>query len=156
MAAVKKVDKVRGLLEPIAEELGLYVYDLELTHGRRPQLRISAERKKKSEGAGVTVSELTRLSRTLDRALEVELILGADYALEVGSPGLERALKNRAHFEGAIGEFVQVTTTTPIGGDNQFEGGLSAVEGEALVLDAAEKKRTIELELVRRARTIFK
>lgn len=156
MAAQKKVDKVRGLLEPIAEQLGLYVYDIDLTQGRRPQLRISAERVKKVDGAGVTVSELTQLSRTLDRALEVELILGADYALEVGSPGLERALKTRVHFEGAVGEFVQVTTTTPVGGNNQFEGVLTAVEGDALVLDAPNKKKTIDLELVRRARTLFK
>jgi ribosome maturation factor RimP len=54
------------------------------------------------------------------------------YSLEVSSPGLERPVRRRAHFEGALGRRVNVRTQSEIGGRKRFRGEV-VVAGEGQV-----------------------
>ena len=55
----------------------------------------------------------------------------ARYSLEVSSPGLERPVRKRPHFEGALGRRVNVRTQSEIGGRKRFRGEVVAAgEGE--------------------------
>jgi ribosome maturation factor RimP len=148
---------VAELAQPLVDELGLYVYELGLSYGRRPQLRVAVDRREKpSPTEGVTVSELTTLSRRLDRALELDGVLGADYALEVSSPGLERKLKTPEHMAGAIGELVEVVTGEEIEGKVTFEGKLVSVQGETLGIEQGDRRIEVPLAAVRKARTVYR
>ena len=158
MVAVQKIEKIQHLVEALTEEMGLAIYDLNLSWGpRRPRLHVRVERRRKtSRKDGITVDQLTRLSRALDRALELEEILGEDYALEVSSPGLERPLKTKAHFEGAIGELVEGVATSPDEAKQRFDGALLAIESGELVIESEEEQMRIPLTTVERARTVFR
>jgi ribosome maturation factor RimP len=53
------------------------------------------------------------------------------YSLEVSSPGLERPVRRRPHFEGALGRRVSVRTQSEIRGRKRFRGEVVAAgEGE--------------------------
>ena len=158
MVAPKKLEKIQHLVESLTEEMGLAIYDLSLSHGpRRPQLRVRVDRRNKAgQEDGITVEQLTRLSRSLDRALGLERILGEDYALEVSSPGLERPLKTEAHFEGAIGEYVHVVTIDQSKNKRRFDGVLVGIESGEVVVDSEEEQFKIPLDSVHRANTVYR
>ncbi len=61
----------------------------------------------------VTVEDCERVTRQLQFLLEVENV---DYKrLEVGSPGIDRPLRNEADFGRFVGEVVDITLKQPIG-----------------------------------------
>lgn len=145
------------MLDPILTDLGLAIYDMELSFAKRPKLHIRAERRTKQDARdGVTVGELQRLSRQLDNALELDPVLGEDYALEVSSPGLERKLKTPEHVMAAIGEVLEVVPSRPVGGRQLLAGKLTAFEDGVLTLEAETGSATIDFKDVRKARTVFR
>lgn len=142
---------------PIAGALGLYVYDVEVTSGRRRRIRVIAERRAKpSPTQGVTIDECVALSRELGRAMELEEVVEGSYHLEVSSPGLERPLKRAEHFRSALGERVRLLTARPVGGSTEVEGPLLTVSEDQVVVDVGGHPVEVKLEDVRKARTVFR
>jgi ribosome maturation factor RimP len=45
-----------------------------------------------------------------------------EYTVDVSSPGIQRPLRKRAHFERAMGKRVALKTSTDIAGRNRFKG----------------------------------
>ena len=73
--------------------------------------------------SGIKVEDCERVSRQLSRVYEVE---GIDYRrLEVGSPGVDRALKTEADFERFAGERVEVKLREPVENRRVFQGVLA-------------------------------
>jgi ribosome maturation factor RimP len=58
------------------------------------------------------------------------------YRVDVSSPGFERPLRTRAHFERAVGQRVAVRTGVEVGGRKRFRGE---------VVDAGESEATIAI-----------
>jgi ribosome maturation factor RimP len=150
-------DRIRELAEPLADELGIYLYDLQLGGGKRLVIRLRVERKSKQGSTdGVTIDECAVLSRRLEQLLDLEDTVPEEYALEVSSPGLERELKQPRHFEGALGEHVRVQVVTAAG-TATVEGALVEATGEHIVLEGESAERTTyPLAALRRAQTIYR
>jgi ribosome maturation factor RimP len=60
-----------------------------------------------------------------------------DYSIDVSSPGLERPVRTREHFTGAIGRRVALRTSSDIDGRKRFRGE---------VKDAAERAVTVSVD----------
>ncbi len=76
------------------------------------------------------------------------------YSLEVSSPGLERPVRRRAHFEGALGRRVNVRTQSEIGGRKRFRGEV-VVAGEGQVtLETGEGRVDVPYEEIVRGNLI--
>jgi ribosome maturation factor RimP len=72
------------------------------------------------------------------------------YSLEVSSPGLERPVRRRAHFEGALGRRVNVRTQSEIGGRKRFRGHVVAAgEGQVTLETGAGRVDVPYEEIVR-------
>ena len=72
----------------------------------------------------VTLADCERLSRQLQRVLEVE---GIEFSrLEVSSPGLDRVLKKAADFRRFTGERAAVRLRVPENGRRRFVGVVRA------------------------------
>jgi ribosome maturation factor RimP len=66
--------------------------------------------------------------------LDVEDPLPGSYTLEVSSPGFDRRLRTRAHFERFAGERVRIELKDALDGRRNFTGRLTGVEsGNALL-----------------------
>jgi ribosome maturation factor RimP len=114
---VAQLANIEQLIESTAIGLGYELVDVERA-ARGGLLRVFIDR---SAGAGqVTVEDCERMTRQLQRVLEVE---GVDYGrLEVSSPGLDRVLKKPADFRRFSGETADVRMRVPLNGRRRFVG----------------------------------
>src|SRR5580658_9748201 len=98
-------EDVERIVAPAVASAGLELVDVELTTNPRV-LRVSVD-----APDGVDLEGLGPLAREISRLLdEADGVPGGHYDLEVGSPGLERPLRRREHFEKAVGARVRVRT----------------------------------------------
>jgi ribosome maturation factor RimP len=90
----------------------------------------------------VTHEDCATFARDFGTVLDVEdLIPGAEYTLEVSSPGLERKLFKAADYTRFTGSLIKLQVFTAINSNRQFTGRLTAFDGKALTLDLAAIKQ---------------
>jgi ribosome maturation factor RimP len=104
---------------------------------------------------GVTHDLCSKVSEAVGRALDEVDAVGGPYALEVSSPGLERPLRKREHFEAQVGKRVHVKTRVPVEGSKVRQGTLVEVGvNDILVVDGGRKVR-IQLGDIASAHLIY-
>ena len=92
--------------------------------------------------SGVTHEDCSAFAQDFGTVLDVEdLVPGAEYTLEVSSPGLERKLRRPEEFERFTGSLVKVQTFTPINGNRHWKGRLMQFAGDVLTVDLAAVKQ---------------
>lgn len=138
---MKKQDIIRTveeLLEPITEELGYEVVDVEYEkEGREWYLRIYADK----EG-GFSINDCVALSHAIDPVLEERNVIDGAYHLEVSSPGLDRPLRKDKDFVRYRDQLVEVRLFAPqevTGPDKEYIACLKNHDPET-------KQVTLELE----------
>src|ERR1700721_3996475 len=144
-------DALMRLLEPPIEALGFELLDLELAQaGRGGVLRIFIDRPKPD--ASVTVEDCAAVSHAVSEVLEIEDPIKGNYTLEVSSPGFDRILRKRSHFERFLGERIFAELKVPIEGRRRFVGRLKSVEGGSIVVEADGQVHDLPLERIHKAR----
>ena len=107
--------------------------DLELVDVERAALgllRVTIDRV-----GGVRIEDCEQVSRQLSRVFEVENV---DYKrMEVGSPGVDRPLRNEAEFRRFAGERIEIKLREALDGRKVFAGILTMPEDDAAASDAA-------------------
>lgn len=128
----KVVERVKQLVEPIVEEHGLELYDLEFVkEANNWFLRIFIDSTENEVG----LDQCTAISRILSDLLDQEDPIKQGYLLEVSTPGIERVLKKLADFDRFTGSPVYIKTYQPINHEKEFTGILRPREGEEIKLD---------------------
>jgi ribosome maturation factor RimP len=85
--------------------------------------------------SGVTHEDCEQFARDFGTVLDIEdLIPGADYTLEVSSPGLERKLSRPADFTRFTGSLIKLQTFTAIEGNRHFQARLTDFNPETRTL----------------------
>ncbi len=145
-------EKVRELAEPLADELGIWVWDVEFVkEGARRVLRITVD----SEN-GIDINDCEKLHRAIDPLLDEADLIEDQYYLEVSSPGIERELKNDIHIEACEGWDVEVKLYAPQNGSKTFRGVLMPLgENGEIIISAGETVLTFERSAVAKISTYF-
>ena len=139
--------RVAELLEPILEEEGLDLYDVEWSPaGRYSYLRIYIDK----EG-GVTIGDCERVSHQISDLLDVEDLIKSRYFLEVSSPGLTRELKKPLHYQKSLGCLVKVVLKREGDVGRTLEGTLQEADDAGFSLLTREGEVRIEYREVARA-----
>ena len=73
------------------------------------------------------------------------------YYLEVSSPGIERKLKKYAHYEKALGEKIYVKTFSPINGEKEFVGKLTAAAEDQITIANEGGEMILPLDKIAKA-----
>ena len=121
---------VRTLAEPIAEQLGLSVWDVTFTkEGAAWYLRVYIDK-----DGGVDLDDCERMSRAIDEPLDELDPIDQFYYLEVCSPGVERELRIPEHFELMAGREIRVTFIRPIDGEKEVIATLVALRDKEIVM----------------------
>ena len=142
--------RLHKLFEPGAEALGFEVVAVELVgSGGSTTLRVYID-----SPNGVTVDDCARVSHQLSAILDIEDPVPDRYTLEVSSPGLDRPLSKRQHFERAIGQEVKVRTQHYIEGRRRFTGVLQQVTDDAVVVDVDGEPYDLPLGDIEKARLV--
>jgi ribosome maturation factor RimP len=149
------VTRVRELVEPIATDLGLDVYDVEQ---RGSVLRIALDTPAGSNG-GITLDTLALASRLVSRELDHHDPVPGRYTLEVTSPGVERSLRTPSHFRREIGKVVAIRLADVGHDERRVTGTLVAADDSTATVrvDAPDGPvdRSIAYAQIDRARTVF-
>jgi ribosome maturation factor RimP len=88
--------------------------------------------------SGVTHEDCERFSHDFGTVIDVEdLVPGAEYTLEVSSPGLDRKLSRAADYERFRGSLVKLQTFQPVAGNRHWQGRLTAVSDGRITLDCS-------------------
>ncbi len=132
-------DALMRLLEPPIEALDYELVDIEYAReGRGGVLRVFIDRRAEKAGgppASVTVDDCAQVSHMVSELLESEDPIKGHYTLEVSSPGFDRILRKREHFERFVGERIFAELKLPINGRRRFAGVLKSIAGDSIVMD---------------------
>lgn len=140
------------LLEPAVEAAGYELVELEFSPAsRRALLRIFIDR---TDGAKVNVDDCAQVSRVVSGVLDVADPIERAYELEVSSPGFDRPLRTRAHFERFVGSEARVELVGPVEGRKRFRGQLVAVDGDQLVMEVDGREWSLPLGQIDKARLV--
>ena len=161
-----QLDQIRATAERVATSHNLELVDLEFQGGVKFRtLRVfveknAVERAKLAELAaneavadlpkgvpverlfGITHEDCAVFAQDFGTVLDVEdLIPGAEYTLEVSSPGLERKLFRPEDFTRFQGSLVKLQTFTPVNKNRQWQGRLSRFSDGVLTIDLSAVKQ---------------
>lgn len=128
--------KVFGLAEPLAEELGLSVWDVQYAkEGAEWILRIYIDK-----DGGVGIDDCVAMSHAIDPVLDREDPVPQEYVLEVSSPGLNRKLTRPEHLHAYLDEPVRARLIRPLeDGTKELEGLLVGIEDDRLEIQLDEE-----------------
>ena len=147
-----ELQRVSGLVDPIASDLDLDVYDVERRGGT---IRVTLDARAGSD-TGITLDTLALATRLISRQLDHDDPIAGRYTLEVTSPGLERPLRTPEHFRREVGKEVSVRLREVPSGDRRLRGVLAAADDTGItVLDEARAERRVEYSVIDKARTVF-
>jgi ribosome maturation factor RimP len=141
-------DQLSELLAPVVTGLGYELW--ELTYAPRAGgglLRLYID-----SPHGISLDDCERVSRQVSEALDASDPIPGHYTLEVSSPGLDRALRTKAHFERFAGEQVRLEMVQPVEGRKRFAGRLAAVGEGDVTLEVDGVRVNLPIEGIRTAR----
>jgi ribosome maturation factor RimP len=143
---------VEELVRPVVEASGLELWEVSFGKERgRMVLRVTVDR-----DGGVDLDTISATSERLSRRLDLEGFSDdRPYALEVSSPGLERALREPRHFRRSVGQRVRVKTAGPVDGRRVHEGALVSADAEAIAIAADGGELRVPYTDIASARTVF-
>ncbi len=125
------ISEVTKIAEPLCEKLGLILYDVDFfKEGADYNLCILIDK----EG-DVFIEDCENLSRAIDPLLDEIDVIDCQYCLEVSSCGADRKLTKPAHFDGAVGERIEIGFYTKIDGSKKAIGVLKAHDEDTLTLE---------------------
>ena len=132
MSQPNVVERVTELLQPILEEMGLELTDLEyVREGRGSALRVFIDKT-----GGVTLDDCGAWSDKIGAHLDLTEIVAGGYILEVSSPGVDRALRREKDFTRFAGSRVHVRLKRPVNNSRNYHAELKGfADGKVLLSD---------------------
>ena len=128
------VGAVKKIAEPLAEELGYFLWDVEyVKEGADMYLRITIDSEE-----GITLDDCEKMHRAIDSLLDEADPIDDAYHLEISSPGIERDLKNEMQINACEGWDVEVRLYAPINGSKSHLGVLVGLDEENNVVIQTE------------------
>ena len=144
-------EEVRQLAQPLAEEAGFELVDVEMgVQGRDRAIRVLLDKP-----GGVTVGDCAGFSRRLSDCLDMNQTMPGRYRLEVSSPGIERPLTTLEAVERFAGTRAALTLHDARDGRRRFEGALLRRDGDRVGLrDDDEREHWFEWAGVKSVRLV--
>jgi ribosome maturation factor RimP len=144
-------EQVEALVTPVADELGLYIWDVEFAkRGPDNYLTVTID-----SDEGIDIEDCERMHRAIDPLLDEADLIDKAYMLEVSSPGIERDLKKDEHYEWAIGETLELKLYAPLNGTKTVKGELVSFDNTALTVSVKGTETAVERKNVSKAKTVF-
>lgn len=128
--------KVRQLAGPLAQELGLRLWDVQYAkEGAEWVLKLIIDK-----DGGVGIDDCVDMTHAIDPVLDAEDPVPQEYVLEVSSPGPDRKLTRPEHFAAYLGQPVRARLIRPL------EDGARELEGLLLEYDGAQLEIQLDEE----------
>ena len=147
-------DRLLALLEPLAEQLGFELVEVEFAAGvRSGVLRVFIDRAGGAEPQ-VGIEDCELMSREISALLDVEDPIPSAYTLEVSSPGFDRVLRKPAHFQRFVGERVKLELSIARDGRRRYTGTLMQVSAGGVTLEVDTVEVNVSFAEIGKARLV--
>ena len=144
-------EKVQNLVEPIIEDLGYSLYDVEYAkEGKDYFLRIFIDSKE-----GISLTDCEKVTNAINDILDKEDCIKEGYFLEVSSPGIERIIRKEKHLEQNIGNEVEIKLFRPIDKQKTLSGILLKYDNESIYLNVNSEEKKIEKQNIAQIKTKY-
>ncbi|HMJ15820.1 MAG TPA: ribosome maturation factor RimP [Polyangiaceae bacterium] len=134
-------DRVLAVVVPVLRAHGVDAVELIWRTDRGGWvLQLTVERPNtRVPGEGITVDLCSEISRDLSAALDVAEVIHARYHLEVGSPGLERALYSVSDYQRFAGQLAKFKLREAVDGQRVARGTLQGMDDSGSVVVETER-----------------
>lgn len=112
-----------------AEELGVYIVDVEFSKGVLCYYIDCPD--------GVGIDECEAFSRAVEPALDETDPIDGEYSLEVSSPGVDRKLRKEREFLYYVGREVEVKLYAAVGGVKEYDGVLRGYKDKTALIETS-------------------
>lgn len=121
---------IEGICEPLAEELGYDLVDVEfIKEDSAHFLRIYLDKPE-----GINLDDCQKMSELLSEKMDEKDPITVPYYLEVSSPGLDRPLKTNKDLKRSIGKELEIKLYKPLEGKKTIEGDLEDYNDKELII----------------------
>jgi len=136
-------EQILQILEPIATNMGLDLEDVEIkSAGKNSIVQVSIDK-----DGGINLDEVAQISNKISEALDAQGFLGEKpYTLEVGSPGIDKALTHSRHWRRNNGRLVKINF-----GSNSEVGRIIESDDEKVSIEVKGKTRSILFDKIDKA-----
>lgn len=145
------VSSIKKLIAPLFEGGRLYLVDLEV-RGKPGSQVVSVYADTKE---GITLDEITRLTREINDILDINDAVRGVYRLDVSSPGIDRPLKELWEFEKNIGRNLRVIFEDK-GEEKEAAGELLSADKNQILLKEKNKEIAIPMASITKAQVKLK
>lgn len=102
--------------------------------------------------SGIGIEDCARVSREVSALLDVDDPIPSAYTLEVSSPGEDRVLRTRAHFDRFAGSRVHVELKVPRDGRKRYTGMLTSINDVGVELEVDRQPVSVRFDEIEKAR----
>ncbi len=142
---VKSIEEIGAALAPVAEAVGVEIYEIVFKQGRHPSLTVFLDTDR--EG-GIDLDTCERFHNAADPVLdELDPTFGQPYTLNVSSPGIDRPFKKDSDYLRHIGKKVEIKLYAPVKGEKFFEAVLLEYDPKAGNVTVEKGKEVCKLNL---------
>lgn len=154
--------KIKKIVGQAGQQNNCRIYDI-YKHKDRLQIFID----KKLKNSAVSLKDCENVFHSLQFLLHSELphVL-ENRRLEVSTPGIEKQLREKWHFEESIGEMIKLVTTSPVEAHNiktgnsfcsqSFKAHLTFISKEDISLKSDVMECSVPFSKIKSAKLIFK
>ena len=146
------VGVVSELVSPVADEMGIIIWDVEFVkEGSKKILRITIDSEE-----GIDINTCETFHRTIDPMLDEADPIDESYYLEVTSPGIDREIKTDEHIEMCLGEKVELKLYAPKNGSKAYTGILQGLSDEGkVIIDINGESVDFDKKEISKMHTVF-
>ena len=144
-------ERVQTIVEPIIEELGYSLYDVEYAkEGKDYFLRIFIDNE-----TGISLTDCEKVTNAINDILDKEDYIKDGYFLEVSSPGIERIIRKEKHLEQNIGNEVEIKLFRPVDKQKNLSGTLLRYDKENIYIKVNSEEKEIERQNIAQIKTKY-
>ena len=135
-------------LRDILHNAGVELYDTEtVTENERKIYRVYITCK-----GGVTLDQCGEVTKIISPLFDLEPPVAGQYYLEVSSPGIERRLSTRQHYEASVGDLLKIWLFST----ERVKGELLRVDEKGILIKETDgEETTIAFDDIEKCRTYF-
>lgn len=142
-------DFLTDMIRRTVESMGYELVGVELLQNQKGG---SLVRVYIDQEAGIGLDDCSKVSHQASGLLDVEDPIQGNYQLEVSSPGLDRPLFSKEHFERFRGNKVRLKLRTKVAGRRKIIGVLNGLDDENVLVVSEGEHLCLPLDLIETAR----
>ncbi len=136
-------DKITHLIEPVIKDMGYELVGIEyVASGKHSILRVFIDTDK-----GIGINDCEKVSHQLSSIFDVEEPISGQHTLEVSSPGIERPLFHKGHYQRFLGADIKLRMVRPIDGRRNFFGAIGRVSEVDNTIELVDELGSVILDI---------